>query len=737
MKNKIMEWIKADRLRAIFVALALIMLAVMPMISRDAGMSADEHFHFQQAENVVNFYRTFGRDTSAVVGAGGVYGIQQYGQLPDNISFLIADIFNIENILTTRHFVNSIFGWIGILFAGLLAFRISGSWLAAIITATLLFLSPRYLGHSFNNLKDIPFAAMMMMGTYYLTRFFQTFPKPPKHILIMLAVSIGLALAVRVGGLLLIAYFGLFGILFFLSKSFEAWRKTKSNKKVVAQEKKNISNLFVRLLKLGLIVSLGGYALGVFLWPYALVSPINNVASTFATMSEFGASIRQNFGGVMIWSDLLPWYYIPKFILITVPIAVLIGLGLFFVLLWKNKQNYFWYFIIFFAFFFPIFWLAYTGANVYGGWRHALFVYPPMVVMAGLGFNALIGFGKQHYQKVLLAILPFALLIQPAMFIVKNHPYQYVYFNRIVGGVPGAFGFFELDYYYHSTREASEWVIANATKTGLETGDRIRVVSFHHPSVQHFFRHHTDRFDIGFSRWAERGNNDWDYAIFTITGMNPEMLRSDMFPPANTVHQIKVSGVPIAIILKRTDKSDYFGNQLRNEGQLDAALALLKHSLTLVPSGEATLINIAEIYLRKNQNDSSIVYLDKLLAFDPRNEIANYFRAHALLRQNRLDEAQQNLLVIVNHNPKNDTGPWLSAQLHAQQGNLVLMERMLERMLIANANRQQEALDLMRRAYQQANMSENDANIAFTRIWINVLETLGFTAEARQLRNQR
>jgi tetratricopeptide (TPR) repeat protein len=381
--------------------------------------------------------------------------------------------------------------------------------------------------------------------------------------------------------------------------------------------------------------------------------------------------------------------------------------------------------------------MIYTSANVYGGWRHSLFVAPFMAVAAGLGFNALINFGKQHYQKILLTILPFAFLVPAAIFTVKAHPYQYIFFNRIVGGVQGAFGYFELDYYYHSTREASEWVIANATKTGLEAGDRIRVVSWHPSSVQYFFRNHTDRFEVGFSRWAERGNNDWDYAIFTVTGMSPQMLRSEMFPPANTVHQIKVSGVPIAVVLKRTDKSDYFGNNLRNQGQLDSALVLLKHSLTVVPSCESSILNIAEIYLRRNQNESSIFYLDKLLAFDPRNEVANYFRAHALVRLNRLDEAQQNLQAIINHNPKNDVAPWLSAQLHAQQGHLFLMERMLERALIANANRQQEALDLMRWAYQQANMSEGDANMAFTRIWINVLEALGFTAEARQLRNQR
>jgi len=360
-----------------------------------------------------------------------------------------------------------------------------------------------------------------------------------------------------------------------------------------------------------------------------------------------------------------------------------------------------------------------------------------MAVAAGLGFNALIDFGKQHYQKILLTILPFVLLIPPTVFIAKSHPYQYVYFNRMVGGVQGAFGNYELDYYYHSTREASEWVIKHAEKTGLETSDKIIVATWHTASVNYFFRHHTEKFSVGFARWLERGNSDWDYAIFTVTGMSPDMLKSDMFPPANTVHQIKVDGVPICIILKRTDKSDFFGNHQKREGNLDSAVILLQRSLEIVPSSESVLLNLAEVYLQKNQPDLAIPYMDKLLAFDPKNETANYYKGHTLMFQNRLDEALRYLQVIINHNPKNDIAPWMSAQIYAQQGNLILMERMLERALVANAGRQEEAFNLLRQVYQQLGFSQNDATMVFTRMWIRVLDRLGYKKEAEQLRNQR
>jgi tetratricopeptide (TPR) repeat protein len=219
--------------------------------------------------------------------------------------------------------------------------------------------------------------------------------------------------------------------------------------------------------------------------------------------------------------------------------------------------------------------------------------------------------------------------------------------------------------------------------------------------------------------------------------MSPDMLKSGVFPPANTVYEIKVDGVPIAIVLKRTDKSDYYGNILKQEGNIDSAIELLQKTLTLVPFSESTLINLGEIYLNKRENDSAILYMDKLLAFDPKNETGNYYKAYALMFQNRLDEAQKHLQIIINHNPKNDIAPWMAAQIYAQQGNLILMERMLERALIANAGKQQEALHLMQQVYSQMGFSSNDAMGAFTRIWIRVLEKLGYKKEAEQLRNQR
>jgi len=359
-----------------FLCLALATFFMMPIMSKDAGNSGDEDSHHEQSKYVYSYYATFGKDTMAITPRPKDYNQPHYGQFADNLSYFIAKTFSIKDEYAVRHSVNSLFGWLTILFAALIAYRIAG-WRAAVITFILLFFSPRFLGHSFNNLKDIPFACAITMGLYYILRFVQQFPKIKISTAILLALSIGIAIAVRSGGLLLFPYFAFFAFLCYFLRNY---------KKPGLLSKTSRSE-FLTLLKWGIGISVVGYAIGVLLWPFAIQKPIDNVLFAYKSMSAFAIGIRQNFEGNMQWSDMIPWYYTPKLIFMTIPIAVMIGLLSFFTLLWKDKKNYFYYFIVFFAFFFPIFWIVYTGANVYGGWRHSLFAYPPMVVAAGLGFN--------------------------------------------------------------------------------------------------------------------------------------------------------------------------------------------------------------------------------------------------------------------------------------------------------------------------------------------------------------
>jgi hypothetical protein len=516
-----------------------------------------------------------------------------------------------DNIHTTRHIFNSLLGWLAILFVGLIACKIAG-WRAGVFAMILLFASPRFLGHSFNNCKDIPFAAAIIAAIFFMILFFQEFPKVKKKTFVCLILAIAFSISIRIGGLILFGFFGFFGLVYLINIVIEQKNELKAKPKQKNFGKKTHTQspnlipfkIVKRLFLQGLFICVAGYFLGLLLWPFALQAPIQNPILAFQEMANFATSLRQLFEGSLQWSDAFPWYYTPKFMLMSIPVAVIIGTILYLFVGGCKKENRFTTFIVYFAFIFPVFWIVYSEANVYGGWRHAIFAYPPMVVAAGLGFNALAECLKNKYLKMAAIALPFLLLIMPLTHIIKNHPYQYVYFNKLSGGIENTYGNYELDYYYHSTRKATEWVIANAQKTGLETSDKIIVSSWHPNSVEYFLRKDTAKFQNGFSRWYQRSNNDWDYAIFVITGMSPDHIKSKHFPPKNTVHTINVDKKPICFILKREDKFDWKGYQYKSENQIDSAIYYFNKALEVDAYDEVVMINLIETYFQIGNLDT-------------------------------------------------------------------------------------------------------------------------------------
>jgi tetratricopeptide (TPR) repeat protein len=729
--SKIKNWITENYWRFGFYLFITIALFLTVRLSMDAGYSGDEEFHMKQAKAVYDFYATGGKDTAAIAFTD-TWNLPHYGQTVDNIAYDIAKWFSIEDQVMVRHITNAIFGWTLLLLGGLIAFRITGKWRASLIVAVLMFLSPRLLGHTFNNIKDTGLAVGMFFGLYTIIVFLQDFPKIKIKTLILLALSIGFAIGVRIGGLLLIPYLGFFGFIYFIKMySFKGLFEPKTSK------------YFGKMVLYATLTALAGYGIALLLWPYGLVDPIAHTLNTFKAQSQFGTALRQLFEGELQWSDKLPTYYTPKFILMTIPIAVIVGLILFFILSWKDKKNRFWYFVVFFVFFFPVFWIVYTNANVYGGWRHALFSYPPMVVAAGLGFNLLIQFfeNKKSNSKEKIwkwaqygtTILPFALLITPLIHIIKNHPYEYVYFNEFVGGMDGAYGNYEGDYYYHSSREACEWVLKNAVQPNGSKG-KIKVVSWHFASLNYYFRNDTTKFATGFVRWYEKGNVDWDYAIFTITGMAPEQIKnSAVFPPPNTVHTIKVDGKPIAFVLKRMDKSDFIGYTLKEEKKYDSAVVYLKKAIQLDPTNEAAHVNLIECYFNLSQLDSAKIYIDKLLAFVPKYETANFFLVNYLIAKNDLDKALKVTKQMIKDNLKFKASYHLGFQIYAKKGDLNGAEKMMIQ-LMKSEQMDQQGLQNLLNVYKARGLDDRGAYKKVYKILIKTYEELGKEKEAEEYR---
>ncbi|MCQ2285488.1 MAG: tetratricopeptide repeat protein [Bacteroidales bacterium] len=731
----------------LYVIVAFGLLIAMPVMSLTAGDSGDEDgFQVPQGKNIVNYFKTDGEDTTCM----SFENLKYYGCSFDVIAQVIHDKIGGDDLSKTRHICNSLLGWLAILVVGLIAYQFAG-FRAGVITMLLLFLSPRFLGHSFNNPKDLPFATAIITAIFGMVLFFKQFPKVKWYTYLILILSIAYSISIRIGGLILFGFFGLFGFLFLIKYFADQKRElTLNHKKKISVSDYISGKVILKMLVLGLGISIIGYFLGLLLWPFAMQDPIKNPIESFKLMSTFNVSLRQLFEGSLTWSDMLPWYYTPKYILMTVPITILIGVLLFFLLCWKKRENRYWAFLIFFTFFFPIFWIVYTKANVYGGWRHAMFAYPPMVVAAGWGIDRLIGWleekftgknveaenieGKSNSKKLAINILSIIILLGslygPIRHIVVNHPYEYVYFNKFVGGVQGAYGQYEMDYYYHSTREASEWIIANAEPNA--DGSKIKVGTWHLSSVVHYFRNDTSRFAPTFIRWYEKGNSDWDYAIFTVTGMQPDQItNAQAFPPKNCIHTIDVDGKPICLILKRDNKDDLKGYQYRQQNNLDSALYFLTKAIQENPYNESVLSNLYELYLAINQQDSAKKYIDQALSFLPKDDIANYYLAQYYTIKNQWDDAEKTYKKIIANNPISTQAYYLLSNLYLRKQDLKSAENTLNK-LIELGRIEPNAANTLLQIYKFQGLSDMDAYKKLYKKIGDSLVKLGKEEEAQQ-----
>jgi hypothetical protein len=86
--------------------------------------------------------------------------------------------------------------------------------------------------------------------------------------------------------------------------------------------------------------------------------------------------------------------------------------------------------------------------TLYDNFRQSFFIVPPIFFTAGLAFDLI--------RRRLLQGFLVALLILPGLIAsIRLHPYEYVYYNRFIGGVESVVGRFELEYWGTSYREAA------------------------------------------------------------------------------------------------------------------------------------------------------------------------------------------------------------------------------------------------------------------------------------------
>jgi hypothetical protein len=634
-------------LKYIFCSLAALLLLFMLKGGLDTGISGDEYLHYNHSVYVYDYFASLGKDTAAL--NTPITHLKFYGQSFDNLTTILAKWFDIDDIFQFRHISNSFVGWLTVIVTAVFAIWLAG-YGAGIIVILLFALSPTFLGHAQNNLKDIPFTLSYIATILFSQRFLFRENKTRIWDAVLLTASIAFSISIRPGGLLLICYiFLFFSILYLYKYLYKAPLE---------------SAFFRRKLPQAFTISIAAWLLSLILWPYAQRNPILNVLKSAEVMTQFPTTLKQIFEGRMVWSDFVPWYYLPKYMAITIPLIVFAGLAAFVVLSKKiiNTDNLLKYGFLVFSILFPVVFVIYEKSNLYGSWRHFLFIYPAIILLAAIGFSYLFEYLKNKYLIIAAIFGTLLLAFHPIKFMILNHPYYYLYYNPLVGGLNGAYGKYETDYYYHTIRGGSEW-LAEYLKNNKQE-DSIRIAT--NFSVDWYFRHHPN-IKTFYCQYDERSQSDWDYMIVANSYIPVNQIQNKIWPPKNAIHVIYADNVPVCVILKRETKLDLqgykalergettnarrffdaalkintqdqrifynFAAALVTEGKIDSAKTMLQSALNIDPYYEPVLMYLGNIAVSKNHPDEAIGYYENLIAYNRK-----YFEAYVGLSKLLMDK---------------------------------------------------------------------------------------------------
>ena len=427
----------------LFAVTAATIFTVLPWLSADYGMTWDEQPRFAHGTRVLSFYR--GELSVSDFPADGSH---QYGALFDVTAHGVHQLLG-GDLWMTRHRVNAIFGALGILATGLLtATLLTPS--AGMLAMVLMVLSPRYLGHAMNNPKDIPFAALCMAA---LLSFVLLRSEPPFlswRRALAIGVALALPLGVRPGALLYLMYFGV--CVLALIVRARAWSV------------REIGSAAARLMVVGLVMLVAGCVF----WPWALQNPLVRPFQALLGAADFNWAGTRLFNGENITAEYPPWSYLPTWMAITIPPVVLAGLVLSLIAMVSDvRYRRPWLIGLWGVAAFPVVAAIAARSTLYDGWRHVLFVYPPLIVLAAAGWNFLVTERQRRPVRIVAVGLLVAGCLEPLVFAARNHPNQVVYFNVLVGGPRGAHGRFDLDYWGNSLLQAVEWTDRLATRAGV------------------------------------------------------------------------------------------------------------------------------------------------------------------------------------------------------------------------------------------------------------------------------
>lgn len=296
---------------------------------------------------------------------------------------------------------------------------------------TFLALLPRYFGDLHNNMKDVPQAAAFTLAIWMFWRLVRY-----RRIrdLIFASLAFAIAFNTKVNTVL-------------VPVIAACWWMITNKKKFV--------------LLYFITAPAAAFALWSVFWP----DPVGQLLYIPKFFIDNTQNIEVLINGAWYCSGgNVPWWYPFWYLAITTPLPILFFffMGLMSLIShMRHMEKKPTGLLLLLWFFLPLARYAFPRMGVIDGIRHFEEVVFPMSAIAAVGAVSLLRRIKNIKVITFIAIIIFIILIKN---VVAYHPFQISYYNELVGGMKGALGKYDIDYWGGPQKKAMEWLNENAPK---------------------------------------------------------------------------------------------------------------------------------------------------------------------------------------------------------------------------------------------------------------------------------
>lgn len=493
------------------------------------GITIDEPLQQAFGEVVLAWYRSFGKDTRFLTTFAPIEHLPEHGGIFDAVVVAVQSHFLGVDPWLVRHIVTGVVGWLGVVAIALCGYELGGPWVA-LAAAVGLWLYPRYYGAMYNNPKDIPAAVSMLFvlwATLVLLRYRRQHMRS-LEVSALLGLFLGAATAIRVTALSWFAVLAALLVGWWLVNGRVAWRERRLAATLAWQGAVTVVVACVWLLATAL------------LWPFVFLNPVANLIESFQVMSHFPWDGTTLFNGVVYPAARIPMAYVPTWLVIGSPpmLLALAALGVAIALAETARRRHIdpAVAVVALAFVIPLVSLLALHPVLYDTLRQFLFMIPPLILLAAYGLVRAVAallrqrrFGPRGLAVALLAVTVVSYALVAADMAALS-PYEYTYFSPLVGGLRGAAGKYETDYYGTCRTAAAAWLAQNYRQYTASSS----------PTVDTPFQE-LDTLDLPGDFTLDTSQPDF-YIGFTRFNF------SQLYPTYRVIHTVSVEGTLLCVV---------------------------------------------------------------------------------------------------------------------------------------------------------------------------------------------